>query len=164
MPRGRKVGSEEEEAATAGSRMTGAYVMMFRMSEHRSVVVGRLGVYDLQEGWYAYVGSAMNGLKARTGRHLRCDGRKRWHIDYVLPLSQERFAFLIPSDTDIECRVADLISSWDGTKVPIKGFGSSDCRCPSHLFLLGSEDPEIGKRLSSGLGKRNVIRENNPQC
>lgn len=163
MPRGRKAPSEDE-AARAGRRMTGAYVMLFRMNEHRSVAVGRLGVFDLPEGWYAYVGSAMNGLKARTDRHLRCDGRKRWHIDYVLPLSQERFAFLIPSDTDIECRVADLISSWDGTKVPIRGFGSSDCRCPSHLFLLGSEDPEIGKRLSSGLGKRNVIRENSPEC
>lgn len=143
--------------------MTGAYVMLFRMNEHRSVAVGRLGVFDLPEGWYAYVGSAMNGLKARTDRHLRGDGRKRWHVDYVLPLSQERFAILIPSGTDIECQVAGLISSWDGTRVPIKGFGSSDCRCPSHLFLLGSEDPEIGPRLSCGLGQRTVIRVTIPE-
>lgn len=107
--------------------MTGAYVMLFRMNEHRSVAVGRLGVFDLPEGWYAYVGSAMNGLKARTDRHLQGARRKHWHIDHLLPLASERSALLVPSDVNIECRIAEVIQGWEGTTMPIKGFGSSDC-------------------------------------
>jgi sugar fermentation stimulation protein A len=143
--------------------MTGAYVMLFRMNEHRSVAVGRLGVFDLPEGWYAYVGSAMNGLKARTDRHLQGARRKHWHIDHLLPLASERSALLVPSDVNIECRIAEVIQGWEGTTMPIKGFGSSDCHCRSHLFHLMEDDARcLASRLSSDLEGMKVIKARSP--
>jgi Uri superfamily endonuclease len=100
------------------------------------VAIGRLGTYGLEEGRYAYVGSAMNGLRARTARHLEARGKKRWHIDHLMGEAEEKEALLVPSDVDIECALADRLRSMPGTIEPIPGFGSSDCRCSSHLFLI----------------------------
>jgi Uri superfamily endonuclease len=56
-----------------------------------------------------------------------------------MELSVDREAILLPSDVDIECSIAVRIRSLPGVSEPIPGFGSSDCRCRSHLFLL--DDP-----------------------
>jgi Uri superfamily endonuclease len=88
---------------------------------------------------YAYVGSAMNGLEARTRRHLEGRGRKRWHIDYLMELAEDKEALLFPSDVDIECDLAARLRSLPGASEPLAGFGSSDCHCRSHLFRLDTQ-------------------------
>lgn len=100
------------------------------------MAIGRLGTFELEEGRYAYVGSAMNGLQARTARHLEARGKMRWHIDHLMRVAEEREALLVMSDVDIECSLAERIRSMPGASEPIPGFGSSDCRCRSHLFLI----------------------------
>lgn len=116
--------------------------------------IGRLGVFDLKAGRYAYVGSALNGLEARTRRHLSGRGKKRWHIDYLMAVAEEREALLIRSGEDIECSLADRLRSLPGASEPIAGFGSSDCRCRSHLFLLDQQAfAAVKEVLSTALGK-----------
>ena len=161
MPRPRRDDTETEmiEGASRPGRMPGAYLILFRLEERRTVTIGRLGTFEVEAGWYAYAGSALNGLKARTERHLRACGKKRWHIDHLLPHAVERVAFLIPSERDIECQLARVIHDLGGTRTPIPGFGSSDCRCISHLFLLVSTAvPDLGSTISTGLGGREVIK------
>jgi Uri superfamily endonuclease len=149
--------------AGSGRTIPGAYVILFTLNDRTTVTVGRLGTFVLEAGFYAYVGSAMNGLRARTDRHLQGARRRHWHIDHLLPLASERSAFLVPSDVDIECRIAETIQAWKGTTMPIKGFGSSDCHCHSHLFhLMGDDARCLASRLSSDLGGTKVIEAKSP--
>lgn len=106
-----------------------------------NVIVGALGRIIIPCGFLIYVGSALGpgGLR-RIERHIRAahDGRTpHWHIDYLLQEEsiQIRAAISATTDEPLECRLADTIS---GPFIP--KFGSSDCRCKSHLFIR-SEDP-----------------------
>jgi len=117
------------------------------------VRIGKLGVFDLEAGRYAYVGSALNGLEARTRRHLTGQGKKRWHIDHLMAVAEEREALLIPSEVDIECSLAGRLRSLPGASEPITGFGSSDCRCRSHLFFLAPQAAARVKELFTPAGE-----------
>jgi Uri superfamily endonuclease len=100
----------------------------------------------------------MNGLEARTRRHLEARGKKRWHIDYLMELAEEREALLVPSEDDIECALADRLRSLPGTCEPIAGFGSSDCRCRSHLFLIDEQASRELKRHTSAVKDRSSVK------
>ncbi|MBI0584179.1 MAG: GIY-YIG nuclease family protein [Methanomassiliicoccus sp.] len=117
-------------------RTPGAYIILFSLPPLDDLSIGRLGTFDLPTGRYAYVGSAMNGLEARTARHLRGTGKRRWHIDVLMAIAKEKEAVLLPSALDIECSVAGFLRGIPGVSEPVRGFGSSDCRCRSHLFHL----------------------------
>ena len=103
------------------------------------VQIGKLGEYNFPVGKYAYVGSAMNGLDARVHRHLSNDKKMHWHIDHLLRYAHNKEAFLIHSDIDIECKINSIVGSLPGSKALVKGFGSSDCDCFAHLYLLSGE-------------------------
>ena len=115
-------------------RIKGSYVLIIENREDRSIEVGKLGVIHFRRGFYAYTGSAMGGIEARLDRHLRQEKRMFWHIDYIL--AEMNIVGLIFSETKnskdrYECAIARrLASSFE----PIESFGSSDCRCRSHLF------------------------------
>ena len=110
----------------------GAYFLLIRLRKGISIRVGALGVIRFESGWYVYVGSALNGLSARVARHLRLHKVRHWHIDYLRPYADGVRAFLFPSRRDLECILArNLLRTSDGQ---VLRFGSSDCRCPSHLF------------------------------
>jgi len=142
-----------------GSRTPGAYLLLFRLPRLDGVDVARLGRYDLPAGIYAYAGSALGGLEARVGRHLAGKGTRHWHIDYLLEHAVDRGAYILPSDRDIECELADQVAGIEGATRPIKGLGSSDCRCFSHLFhltptaVLGLER-RMGERGAAYAGAR----------
>jgi Uri superfamily endonuclease len=110
------------------------YVLVIEVGENINVNVGALGNLNFEKGIYIYVGSAKKGLRKRVERHLRKSKRKFWHIDYLL--SDERVnvlkVFTVQEPFD-ECGVAKIISE---RGVPVRGFGSSDCRCISHLFKV----------------------------
>lgn len=120
-----------------------------------------MGTFDLEAGTYAYVGSAMSGLEARTRRHLEGGGRKRWHIDYLMGLAEDKEALLFPSPVDIECDLAARLRSLPGTSEPLAGFGSSDCRCRSHLFRLDLQAcSALGQAFSKE--KEGAVRPQDP--
>jgi Uri superfamily endonuclease len=125
----------------------GSYTLVISLLKKQWIKVGSLGTALFPAGTYLYTGSAMNGLRGRLSRHLRKTNKKgRWHIDYLLkhPEAQIRQILIYPPAPDQECRQNRRISALPGSKVVLKGFGSSDCRmgCGSHLFYL-SKTPKI---------------------
>ncbi|MEM2994991.1 MAG: GIY-YIG nuclease family protein [Candidatus Bathyarchaeia archaeon] len=94
-----------------------------------------MGKINFERGVYAYVGSAQKGLDKRVNRHLRRVKRKFWHIDYLLENEAVKVLkiFSKKAGKALECEIAEKISQ---RGIAIKGFGSSDCKCISHLFRL----------------------------
>ncbi|HDO20376.1 MAG TPA: DUF123 domain-containing protein, partial [Candidatus Bathyarchaeota archaeon] len=88
-------------------------------------------------GIYVYVGSAQNSLEKRIARHFRKKKKKFWHIDYLLENENVKIITVLYkiAPRREECRIAKEINNIGS---PIKGFGSSDCKCKSHLFKLNN--------------------------
>ncbi len=113
----------------------GVYCLLFA-NRPREIRIGSLGTIAFPGGWHCYVGSALgSGGLGRAERHVRLsrerDRSPRWHVDYLLLDPGFTLAAVVsaPTDRRVECDLARLIG---GEVVP--GFGSSDCRCRSHLF------------------------------
>ncbi len=116
-------------------RLPGVYVLVFLLHEAIEIPVGKLGSLAFSAGGYAYVGSGMAGVETRIRRHLRRHERPRWHLDYLLPFGQPAAAIIGYTAKRLECSLAGSI----GRRFQVfRRFGSSDCRCPGHLFR--SED------------------------
>ena len=116
--------------------MNGSYVLLIRLREEQTITTGSLGTVYFPEGYYAYVGSAMGGFRARLSRHLKSSKRLHWHIDYLLQKASITGAVLCETKERVECQIAKALSRrFDA----IPGFGCSDCRCRSHLFLAPKE-------------------------
>ena len=111
----------------------GAYVVVCRLKEGRSLAVGALGEHVFPAGYYLYVGSAMANLDRRVARHLRRKKPLRWHIDFLTTQADERWALPIRASRREECEVARTLAALFAPG-PAPGFGSSDCRCETHLF------------------------------
>ena len=62
----------------------GSYIILIELPRGQRITVGKLGIIAFPPGFYAYVGSARGGFKARIGYHLRRKENPRWHIDYLL--------------------------------------------------------------------------------
>jgi sugar fermentation stimulation protein A len=114
---------------------SGVYLLLIELPEEREIQIGKLGCIPFQAGHYVYVGSARTGLRKRIERHLRKEKRIHWHIDYFLEHAAVVEVVTIETEKGIECKVAQFLSV---EFQPIRGFGSSDCRCPSHLFYSPS--------------------------
>ena len=66
--------------------------------------------------------------------HARRRKRLRWHIDYLSTRATMLGAIVIQGPKRLECRLAGALAR--SGALPIRGFGCSDCRCPSHLYRL----------------------------
>ena len=132
----------------------GTYVLFFEIPSTRVVEVGRLGRFVFHQGLYAYVGSAMNGLENRVARHMAGEKRLRWHIDHLTSVGQARMALLFFDDKAPECELNRRVESLSTFPHPVRGFGSSDCRCRSHLHHLTEED--LGSMLDQ-LGHDDMV-------
>jgi sugar fermentation stimulation protein A len=111
----------------------GSYLLLLDLRRDRRIQVGRLGRIAFKKGTYVYVGSAQRGLAARIARHLR-RRRKRfhWHIDYLRAACGRVVGLPIRSSRRQECEVARAVAAV--LEPGPAGFGSSDCRCATHLF------------------------------
>jgi sugar fermentation stimulation protein A len=117
----------------------GNYLIILELPESRGVEIGALGTRAFKRGWYVYAGSARKNLSKRISRHLRITGKQRhWHLDYLRPFAAAVKALPIYSYQNRECDLAAALADLGGKAVP--GFGSSDCRCGSHLYYF-REDP-----------------------
>ena len=117
----------------------GAYALVIELENSEAIEVGRLGAINFTAGWYAYVGSALGGLRARVGRHARRRKKLHWHVDYLLAAASVSEVIWTLSDERLECRIASVLRRQDFQSMP--NFGASDCRCPSHLFHSPTERP-----------------------
>ena len=116
----------------------GTYALVLRLEGRKEIEVGKLGTFTFPAGYYLYVGSALGpgGLEARLAHHRRCDKKLRWHIDYLLEHGQLVEVWSAASTDKLECVWAQAARHLPGAEMPVPGFGSSDCRCPSHLIHL----------------------------
>lgn len=117
----------------------GTYAIVFECARDDTRAIGQLGRFKIPEGFYVYVGSALGpgGVDARVRRHCRASKRLRWHVDYLsrsMPVPEVWYTY------DSERREHHWTETMiDLGYVPyIEGFGSSDCRCYSHLFRAHS--------------------------
>ena len=111
--------------------MKGSYVILIRLPKAETITIGSLSDVYFPRGYYAYVGSALGGVKSRLNRHLKQSKKLHWHIDYLLQKASITDIIIGESEGRVECAMAQALSAQFNS---IPGFGSSDCHCPSHLF------------------------------
>jgi len=133
----------------------GSYCLCVRVKEEAEIRVGAIGTLSFLRGLYIYVGSAMNSLEPRLTRHLRTsrgEGRViKWHIDYLLshPAVKIENIYAVEGAAKKECEIAAKVAKMGE---PVPRFGSSDCRCRSHLYRV--EDCRFLEKM--GLKKRDI--------
>ncbi|MEM2874901.1 MAG: GIY-YIG nuclease family protein [Candidatus Hadarchaeales archaeon] len=111
--------------------MRGTYAILLYVPYDISLAVGELGRVEFGAGYYAYLGSALGGIERRVSRHLSTDKKVYWHIDHLMLHARAVDVVAAESEQRKECEVAGhLARELKG----VRGFGSSDCRCPGHLF------------------------------
>ena len=121
----------------------GTYALFVRLDTAANIQVGRLGTFAFPGGCYAYAGSALGpgGLQARLSRHYRSGKRLHWHIDYLLARGVLEMTWQIESPARLECAWAGALRELTGAHILVPGFGSSDCRCASHLAYYPHRPP-----------------------
>jgi len=117
-----------------------SYVLVLHMSREAHLRVAQLGPHGSKAGFYCYAGSARGpgGLRARLSRHLRQHKKPHWHIDYLLPHAAVLEVWTVPSTERLECLSAQTLLGMPGAEVLNPGFGSSDCRCETHLVYFSA--------------------------
>jgi sugar fermentation stimulation protein A len=112
---------------------SGCYQLICRIAKKTKIETGRLGIIEFPRGYYIYTGRALKNLQQRIARHCRADKKMRWHIDYLLTAAEIIEILIFPARTD-ECRINGRSYKEISEARFIDGFGSSDCRCQSHLI------------------------------
>ena len=139
----------------------GTYALVLRAKSGRSIRIGRLGTLEIRPGFYLYVGSAFGpgGVQARLRHHLKRSTRPHWHIDYLRPATQLVEVWHSHEEAIREHAWAEAIRGMRSASTPLPGFGSSDCRCPSHLSFH-SERPSrqsLRRALRRSLSRSAVL-------
>lgn len=141
---------------------TGSYALLLRCEENRPVQIGHLGTLQLQPGTYVYVGSAFGpgGLRSRLAHHLRLTARPHWHLDYLRRYVKPQ-AIWYNSIAHRQAHLwAQLLQRSRGARQPLRGFGASDCNCPTHLFFFtgGPSFSGFHRRLYQVSGGRPALK------
>ena len=114
----------------------GSYFLLITLEKDTTIQVGKLGEFRFSEGYYLYAGSALGGIDSRIRRHLRSDKKMHWHIDYLMEHARIVEVWYMLSEERLECFLVQVAQALPQARMPVQGFGSSDCRCPSHLVGL----------------------------
>jgi sugar fermentation stimulation protein A len=115
----------------------GSYLLIVKVARQTRLQAGGLAAKNFAKGYYVYVGSAMSDLSARLARHQRETKKLHWHIDYLTAKADRMIALPIRSSQRLECGIAEALSAI--LDPGPRGFGSSDCRCATHLFFSPTE-------------------------
>ena len=110
----------------------GSYLLVLEVAQSRRIDVGGLGKVTFPKGYYVYAGSARANLTKRVERHLRRRKQFHWHIDFLRDRADSCTALPVRSSEDLEHDLAAALGQVADWSIP--RFGSSDCRCPTHLF------------------------------
>jgi len=126
------------------ARDSGSYIIILRLKRHENISIGNLGAMRFRKGYYLYAGSAKRNLSQRIARHQRKRKNLFWHIDYLRQYADLCASLPIRAGTDLECGIAGALDKISQRHIP--GFGSSDCRCSSHLFFM-QDDPALSPQF-----------------
>lgn len=130
-----------------------SYILWVVLDKDIQIKIGRLGRINFKKGFYLYVGSAKKNFKPRIERHLLKKKKIFWHIDYLLCAKYTQIKDIWLSVKTEECQIAKALNQ-QGYSF-INRFGSSDCRCSSHLFFIKQDINRI-KNLLERSGFKNA--------
>lgn len=105
------------------------------LAEPAGLVIGARGMRYFPAGYYCYVGSAHAHLAKRLAHHQSREKKMHWHIDYLLQRARIINTETILTDRRLECEFSRAVARQAGPVV-MPGFGSSDCRCLTHLHYF----------------------------
>jgi len=74
---------------------------------------------------------------------------RRWHIDYLLALGEIKDIFALKTEEQLECSLAQELAKH--FMPAVRGFGSGDCRCETHLFRASGLWELLVSEAMSGL-------------
>lgn len=100
----------------------------------------------------------MGGLDSRLRRHFEGprSGRLYWHVDYLSIQAEDKSFAVVRRVGATECDLNLAVRLLPHAVTVAPGFGSSDCRCASHLYYIGKplwpEYPGL-ESWTSGEGK-----------
>jgi len=131
----------------------GTYALVLSCASTARIQVGRLGMMQLQRGYYVYLGSALGpgGLHARIAHHQKLARRPHWHIDYLRAYTRLQSVWLNYDGKRHEHEWAEAMQKVEGATIPLPGFGSSDCRCTSHLCFFKHSPRSLSFRAGAGI-------------
>ena len=117
----------------------GTYALLLKLQGPLELQVGSLGRIRFAAPYYLYFGSAFGpgGLGARIRHHLRPAHRAHWHIDRLRQGAAVLGVWYTNDTARLECTWAEAAAALRGVS-PVPKFGSSDCRCHSHLLAANS--------------------------
>jgi len=115
----------------------GTYLLLLECNYKAELVIGKLGKMSAEPGYYLYVGSAFGpgGIQARVRHHQQMSLRPHWHIDYLRTVAELVDVWCV-HDFRCEHEWARTLEQFEDTLIPLQRFGSSDCKCVTHLFQL----------------------------
>ncbi len=134
------------------NKYRGTYALILALDSPATITVGKLGTFCFSPGYYVYIGSALNGIAARIGRHFRGSEKLRWHIDYLRKKAGPAEVWYVESPERLECDWDRAAACMPGAGAPVKGFGASDCHCYSHLVYF--DHPPSSEDFCLRLGAR----------
>jgi Uri superfamily endonuclease len=134
------------------SKAKGTYALLLELNREATVAVGRLTTYSFPAGYYLYIGSALGGLFPRIERHIRGGKKLHWHIDYLRREARVVEVWYLVSEERLECDWYQAAADMPGASILVDGFGSSGCKCRSHLVFFKSM-PSLAN-FRSKLGKQ----------
>ena len=73
--------------------MKGVYLLLLQLDNSQQISIGRLGVQHFAKGFYAYVGSALNGIEPRVNRHISNDKKRKSRVTHH-PIAQLEYILL----------------------------------------------------------------------
>ncbi len=145
----------------------GVYTLIIHLPTNIRLKVGKLGEHQFSRGYYAYTGSALglgaSSLRKRVSRHLQKKKHKFWHIDHLLTRKNTVVIAIIAAQTNkkIECEINRRLKNEITSRIPVLGFGATDCKenCGSHLLYFGEKNvkQKITSLYNEKLGCKTVV-------
>ena len=122
------------------------YILFVRINKDLRIDVGKLGRCFFKKGEYIYAGAAKNSNRKRIERHFSKNKIKFWHIDYLLSSKNVEILKVFTSYRTSECEIACCLNQYFP---PVTNFGSSDCKCRSHLYNIRGDLDGLSRLLNN---------------
>lgn len=112
----------------------GVYYIVLRNDKDQIIECGSLGTIEFKKGFYVYSGSGKNNLFKRIEHHKKKKKKKHYHMDYITTKMKIIADIPIVTNEYQECDLSNMLLENSGK--PVKSFGSTDCKCFSHLHYF----------------------------
>ena len=113
---------------------SGIYYIVLWNDKDRVIECGSLGNLEFKKGYYVYSGSGKTNLFKRIEHHRKKKKKKLRHMDYITAEMKIKADIPIITDDYRECDLAEILDK--NSVEPVKNFGSTDCKCFSHLHYF----------------------------